>query len=200
MHVAIRNNLPYVTIHPGELYVTRKQAVISTLLGSCIAACLYDPVNGVAGMNHFMLSNKRYSRTMPTCVTEAGRYGIHAMELLINRMLNSGAVKQELRAKVFGGGSLLPVREGSHSNFLCVGEVNCRFILEFLKNDCIPLIASDLGGPNGRVIRFSTSDYSVDRRRIAQSKIALVQKQEKTFWLESIKTEEKKIPEPEIWL
>lgn len=200
MNMVIRNNVPNITIHPGEFYVTRKHVIISTLLGSCIAACLYDPVNEVAGMNHFMLSNKRYSRTMPLCITEAGRYGVHAMELLINRMLNTGAVRSELRAKVFGGSPLLPLRDRSDSNFLCVGEVNCRFVLEFLKNEGIPLITSDLGGPTGRVILFSSSDYSVKRRRIAQSKITIVHKHEKNFWLNSIKAEEKPVPEPALWL
>lgn len=121
MNIIIQNNTPHVTIHPGEFYVTRKHLIISTLLGSCVAACLYDPVNKVAGMNHFMLSNKRYSRDMPTCITEAGRYGVNAMELLINKMLNTGAEKKHLRAKAFGGGSLLPLKSQPKSNFLCAG-------------------------------------------------------------------------------
>jgi chemotaxis protein CheD len=198
MNIVTKGKIEYITIHPGEYYVSDKDVVISTLLGSCIAACLYDPINRISGMNHFLLSNKRYARNMPVCITEAGRYGIHAMEMLINGMLKLGAKRENLRAKAFGGGSLLPSTNRT-DNFLCVGEVNCRFIVEFLKNDGIPLIASDLGGDRGRVIRFSSDDYSVRRRKIAKSKIPDIQQNEKQFWIKSIKAEEK-IPEPDIWL
>jgi chemotaxis protein CheD len=198
MNIVTKGAVEHITIHPGEYYVSNKNVVISTLLGSCIAACLYDPVNRILGMNHFLLSNKRYAKDMPVCITEAGRYGINAMELLINGMLKLGAKRENLRAKAFGGGSLLPFTDRS-DNFLCVGEVNCRFIVEFLKNDGIPLITADLGGDRGRVIRFSSDDYSVLRRKIAKSRISVLQKKEKQFWMKSIKAEEK-IPEPDIWL
>jgi chemotaxis protein CheD len=198
MNIVTKGNIGHVTIHPGEYYMSSKNVVISTLLGSCIAACLYDPVNKILGMNHFLLSSKQYAKDMPICVTEAGRYGINAMELLINGMLKLGATRENLRAKAFGGSSLLSLSKRS-DNFLCVGEVNCRFIVEFLKNDAIPLIASDLGGDRGRVIRFLSNDYSVRRRKMLKSKISDLQKKEKQFWMKSIKAEEK-IPEPDIWL
>ena len=135
-----------VVLKPGEHYVSAETAVVvSTLLGSCISACLYDPVRRIVGMNHFLLANHRYSRETPVCLSEAGRYGIHSMELIINGMMKMGAGRQRIRAKVFGGSSMLPASDTS-CNFACVGEVNCRFIVEFLKNDGIPLISSDLGG------------------------------------------------------
>jgi chemotaxis protein CheD len=198
MNIVTKGNVEHITIHPGEYYVTNKNVVISTLLGSCVAACLYDPIYKVLGMNHFLLSSKRYAKDMPVCITEAGRYGINAMELLINGMLKLGAKRENLRAKAFGGSSLLSSSKRS-DNFLCVGEVNCRFIVEFLKNDGIPLIASDLGGDRGRVIRFLSNDYSVLRRKIVKSKISDLNKKEKQFWIKSIKAEEE-IPEPDIWL
>ena len=92
-----------VTIRPGEHKVTKETMVFSTLLGSCVSACLYDPVSRVSGMNHFLLANRRYARNLPLNVTDAGRYGINAMELLINDMMKLGAVKARLKAKVFGG-------------------------------------------------------------------------------------------------
>lgn len=199
MNTVGKGEIRRITIHPGEHYVSNKDVVISTLLGSCIAACLYDPVQRVVGMNHFLLSNKRYAKDMPLCVTEAGRYGIHAMELVINNMLKLGAERKNLRAKAFGGSSLLP-RTNKSDNFFAVGEVNSRFIVEFLRNDGIPLIASDLGGDRGRVIHFSSIDYSVRRRKIAKTRAMSVQRDERKYWMNSIKAEEKTSREPDIWL
>lgn len=199
MNIVTKGKIEHVTIHPGEYYVSSKDVVISTLLGSCIAACLYDPVNRILGMNHFLLSSKRYAKDMPLCITDAGRYGINAMELLINGMLKLGAKRENLRAKAFGGSTLLP-SANRPDKFLCVGEVNCRFIVQFLKNDGIPLITSDLGGDRGRVIRFSSDDYSVLRRKIAKSRNSDLQKNEKQFWIKSIQAEEKISPEPDLWV
>ena len=139
MDIVTKGKIEHVTIRPGEYHVSSKHVVISTLLGSCIAACLYDPVKKVLGMNHFLLSSKRYAKDMPLCITDAGRYGINAMELVINEMLKLGAKRENLHAKAFGGSTLLPSTNRS-DKFICVGEVNCRFIVEFLKNDGIPLI------------------------------------------------------------
>jgi len=198
MHSRNEDNIKHVTIHPGEHYVSRDNVIVSTLLGSCVSACLYDPINKVIGMNHFLLSNKRYSRDMQVCLTEAGRYGVHAMELVINDMLKLGAKRSNLRAKAFGGSSLLGVRCTSDA-FPCVGEVNCRFICEFLSNDGIPLIASNLGGDRGRVIRFSSIDYTVRMRMIKKSIAPELVKEEKQFWRKSIKSHEVVTPEPDLW-
>lgn len=199
IHSVDKHNVKHVTIHPGEYYVSNQDVVISTLLGSCISACVYDPVTRIVGMNHFLLSNKRYSRDMKVCLTEAGRYGIHAMELVINDMLKLGAKRKNLRAKVFGGSSLLGQHCGRSDNFPCVGEVNRRFILEFLSDDGIPLVASSLGGERGRVIRFSSIDYTVRMRLIGRSHAAVLAKTDKKVWLKEIKSHDKKTIEPEIW-
>lgn len=178
-------DMPKVVIHPGERYVIKGDCVISTLLGSCVAACLYDPVARVAGMNHFLLANKRYAREMPLTITEAGRYGVQAMELLINDMLRLGAGKSRIRAKVFGGGNVLQTM--SRDNFACVGSVNARFIREFLKNEGIPIESEDLGGELGRVIRFRTDTYAVYRRFIKKAATFIVETKEHTYWEKSIK-------------
>jgi chemotaxis protein CheD len=133
-----------VTIEPGEYYSCADATVITTLLGSCVAACLYDPTRQIIGMNHFMLSNQRYSRELPCYASDAGRYGIHAMELLINEMMHKGADRNSLRAKAFGGASIFK-KDEQVGNFLCVGKVNCCFIREFLANEGIPLDAENLG-------------------------------------------------------
>ena len=159
-------NRKRISIVPGGYHVSTENVVISTLLGSCISVCLYDPVNNIIGMNHFMLSNHRYAKNMPVCITEAGRYGIHSMELLINGMMKLGAKRDNLRAKAFGGGSMW---EYKGDNFFCVGNVNIRFIKEFLKNDEIPLVTSDLGGDYGRVIHFSFGDFAVYVKKIQKT-------------------------------
>lgn len=187
-----------IYIKPGEYHVTDKGVIITTLLGSCVSACLYDPVQKIIGMNHFLLSNKRYARDLPFSVTEAGRYGVHAMELLINAMLKLGAKRENLRAKAFGGASLLKP-SSEVGNFFCVGEVNARFIREFLSNDGIPLVASDLGGDRGRVIYFKAEDFSVYMRKIQKTISYEVCRKERLFWEEKINIQEKEAPEPEIW-
>ena len=152
-----RSNLPRVSVLPGERHVSRQAIEIKTLLGSCVAACLYDEGARVAGLNHFLLASPRYARSLPFTETDAGRYGIHAMELLINDMMRLGATRKGLRAKVFGGASVLGLRGAD--NFLCVSEVNVRFIRDYLSVEGIPLVSEDLGGELGRVIHFHCDDY-----------------------------------------
>lgn len=184
--------LPTVVIRPGEYYAAKGAFVVSTLLGSCVAVCLWDSVAKVAGMNHFLLANKRYARDLPVSITEAGRYGVQAMELMINEMMGLGAEKKRLKAKAFGGGNVLA--SVSTDNFNCVGSVNGRFIREFLKTEGIPLESEDLGGDLGRVIRFRTDTYAVYRRFIRKVSTIRVEKQELSFWKQSI--EQHKIEEP----
>lgn len=171
---------------------------MSTLLGSCVAACLYDPENGVAGMNHFMLSNRRYAREMPFSITEAGRYGIHAMELLINALMRHGARRANLRAKAFGGASIFTNRDVV-GNFSCVGSVNCRFIREFLDNEGIPLVASDLGGERGRVIYFDSGDYSVYVRRMSGRRNVVVAERDRSLWQQSVDEHDRETAGVDLW-
>lgn len=169
-----------IILHPGEHQVCRGQYVLQTLLGSCVAACLFDPGSGISGMNHFLLANKRYAKGMEINITDAGRYGIHAMELLINDMMKQGAVRKRLKAKIFGAGTIVPTH--GDDNFFCVGEVNSRFIQEFLATEGIPVLSKDLGGELGRVIHFFTDTYSVFRRFIPKSKISEVERKEHQYW------------------
>lgn len=188
-----------VSLAPGECYASAGPVTISTLLGSCIAACLYDPVSRVVGMNHFLLSNRRYSRELPVTESEAGRYGIHAMELLINRMMSIGAIRKRLQAKVFGGATLFGRSDGV-GNFLCVGEVNCKFIREFLGTEGIPLLAVDLGGEEGRVIHFSNGDFAVYVRKIARDRSGALARRDHRCWLRAIELQEQTMPDVTVWL
>jgi chemotaxis protein CheD len=198
MRIDDRGQRKRIIIEPGEYYVANDNIIISTLLGSCVAACLYDPVNRVIGMNHFLLSNRRYAKDIPVCVTEAGRYGIHAMELLINEMMKKGAKRENLKAKAFGGGNVLRY-ESTRDNFFCVGDVNCKFVKEFLELENIPLVASALGGENGRVIHFSCSDYSVLVRKIKSTITSKVAQKERTYWRKKLETQEKEEESADIW-
>jgi chemotaxis protein CheD len=187
-----------VVLGPGNYFVSEERVVISTLLGSCVAVCLWDEQNRIIGMNHFLLANRRYAKNGPLCHTEAGKYGIHSMELLINGMMKVGARRENLRAKAFGGASMMG-DTSRRDNFFCVGEVNCRFILEFLKTDGIPLVSADLGGDVGRVIHFFSDDFMVYIKRMGKTRQEKIVRKEKGFWKRSTETETV-VPEPEIWL
>lgn len=198
MQIEEKGPLLHVNLMPGEFYASARPAAIRTLLGSCVSACLYDPVTGVIGMNHFLLSNRRYARNLPTVMSEAGRYGIHAMELLINEMLKLGAVRRNLLAKAFGGGSIY-LHSEARDNFFCVGDVNSRFIREFLQNDGIPLVAEDLGGESARIIHFRNDDYSVHVKKVGKASASALALQERRYWMTSIESQEQAKARVEVW-
>src|SRR4051812_3924933 len=117
-------------ILPGEYYFTPKDMLIVTVLGSCVAACIRDRVSGIGGMNHFMLPDGGGDADSP--VSASMRYGTYAMEVLINDLLKAGARRENLEAKVFGGGAVL--RGFTAIN---VGERNAKFVLHYLQNESI---------------------------------------------------------------
>ena len=174
-----------ITIDPGEFYVSNQQEVISTLLGSCVAACLFDPIHKVIGMNHFLLAYKQHSFDKPIIESEEGRYGMQAMELLINSMMAKGASRRHIQAKCFGGGDVLQIR-GAPGGRQSVGGVNIDFMREFLRNENIPMIASSLGGIYGRKVHFVGSDFSVFVKTIGDRQKGQVEREERTYWKKSI--------------
>ncbi|MFT5312207.1 MAG: chemotaxis protein CheD [Paraglaciecola sp.] len=147
-----------VKILPGEYYATTDETVIVTVLGSCVAVCLRDPRRNIGGMNHFLLPS---DGTGIASVSESARYGVYAMELLINQMLKLGATKNNLEAKIFGGGNVL--RGFSVNN---VGERNAEFITDYLVTEHIPLISSDLLDIYPRKIYFSPRTGIVNVKKI----------------------------------
>ncbi len=134
-------------ILPGEYYYTCKDMMIVTVLGSCVAACIRDRVTGIGGMNHFMLPDGGSDADSP--VSASMRYGTYAMEVLINDLLKAGARRENLEAKVFGGGNVLP-------GFIAmnVGERNAQFVRNYLRNEDIRLVAEDLNGIYPRKVYF----------------------------------------------
>ena len=134
-----------VKVQPGEFYATDRDEPIVTVLGSCVAACLRDRESGVGGMNHFMLPRGHDDGP----ASASARYGVNAMELLINELIRLGARRGRLEAKVFGGGNML---EGCTA--LNIGQANARFVIQFLAAESIPVVGSDLEGNGSRKVYF----------------------------------------------
>ncbi|WP_420477243.1 chemoreceptor glutamine deamidase CheD [Noviherbaspirillum sp. ST9] len=134
-------------ILPGEYYYTCKDMMIVTVLGSCVSACIRDRVTGIGGMNHFMLPDGGSDTDSP--VSASMRYGTYAMEVLINDLLKAGARRENLEAKVFGGGNVL-------RGFIAinVGERNAQFVRDYLRAENIRVVAEDLNDIYPRKVYF----------------------------------------------
>ena len=134
-------------ILPGEYYFTAKDMMIVTVLGSCVSACLRDRVSGVGGMNHFMLPDG--GGDADSAISASMRYGTYAMEILINELLKAGARRENLEAKVFGGGNVL-------RGFVAinVGERNAEFVRHYLRAEGIRIVAEDLNDIHPRKVYF----------------------------------------------
>ncbi len=132
-------------ILPGEYFVSDAGMLLVTVLGSCVAACIRDTEAGIGGMNHFMLPDDGGRDS----VTASARYGTYAMEVLINHLLKSGARRNRLEAKVFGGGAVLSSLSSSN-----VGVRNAEFVLNYLKTEKIPVVAKDLLDAYPRKVYF----------------------------------------------
>jgi chemotaxis protein CheD len=122
-------------ILPGEYYATKRNMVLVTVLGSCVAACIRDKNSGIGGMNHFMLPDSGEQSGWGV----GGRYGTYAMEMLITQLQKLGAERKNLEAKVFGGASVIASMTETN-----VGERNAQFVLDFLKTEKISVVAKDL--------------------------------------------------------
>jgi chemotaxis protein CheD len=133
-----------VLVIQGEYKVSNDpDVVLATLLGSCVAACIRDPVTGVGGMNHFLLADGGGSDAMQ----HAERYGVHAMELLVNALLARGASRSRLEAKLFGGAKTM-------DGLADVGASNARFARAFAEREGIKVTGECLLGTRGRRIHF----------------------------------------------
>jgi chemotaxis protein CheD len=127
----------------GEFRVSnRSDEQLSTILGSCVAACIWDEARGIGGMNHFLLAQAQGNST-----ERDNRYGVHAMEVLINGLLRAGADRGALKAKLFGGAKIA-------SNLRDIGASNADFARAFLRTEGIPCIADSLGGNQARRVTF----------------------------------------------
>jgi len=132
-------------ILPGEYYVTGRDMLLVTVLGSCVSACIRDPKTGIGGMNHFMLPEGDPHNPL----SESARYGGYAMEVLLNQLIKLGASRQRLEAKVFGGGAVM--RGFTLHN---VGERNSDFVLEYLDTERIRVVSQDLRDIHPRKVYY----------------------------------------------
>ena len=139
-------NLPVSTLGPGEYYAANQAEIIGTLVGSCIAVCLFDEKTRIGGMNHFMLPGVVSPEDI--LLNEIGRYGLFAMELLIGEIIKKGGDRKTLKAKCFGGGQVLNFRHSDGN----IPDSNIRFVRKFFELENIPLIKEDVGGSWARKI------------------------------------------------
>ena len=126
----------------GSYSISRRpNEMLTTVLGSCVCTCIYDLDTKIGGMNHFLLAEA------PSGSNDNLKYGLHAMELLINELLKAGARRKLLQAKIFGGANMLV-------GLSDIGKRNSEFAISFLQNEGIPLAGKSLGGKMARRIRF----------------------------------------------
>lgn len=135
----------YSTDSPGEMLVT--------VLGSCIAACIRDPIAKVGGMNHFLLPDSSNVGDSPT------RYGAYAMEKLVNDLLKKGASKSRMEVKIFGGGNVI-------KSSAMIGDKNVNFIREYLKTEGLKIAQEDVGGTSPRRIHYYPDSGKVMMRKL----------------------------------
>ncbi len=165
-----------VKLLPSEYYVTQDDTALTTVLGSCVAACLQDAEAGVAGMNHFMLPAD--ADDAPRRHAEAMRYGEYAMDVLLRELMRLGARRERLRAKVFGGGAVL-----SNMTTLNIGDRNADFVLRYLREQGIAVAAQDLRGPHARRVCFmpATGKAVVRKLRTQAGVVQMIQREEQAL-------------------
>lgn len=130
-------------ILPGEFYVTTHAEVITTVLGSCVSACIRDKVFGIGGMNHFMLPMDNRADAL----SASTRYGNHAMEQLINEILKHGGERRNLEVKIVGGGRIL-------ASMTDIGQRNIRFVHQYLAAEGLAVAGEDVGDIYPRKVQY----------------------------------------------
>jgi len=169
----------HIRVQPGEFYVSEKpDAIMVTVLGSCVSACIRNPFNGYGGMNHFMLPESEDGNWSGT--SSVMRYGNHAMETLINEVLKSGCSRHQLEIKLFGGANMFDSRQA-------VGSQNAQFARDYLENEGLKLTASDLGGNFGRRIHYTPNNGKVSRLILSQTQATTVERSELSYKSKLIK-------------
>lgn len=160
-----------VSIHIGGVFASREPAVVRTVLGSCVSACLFDPSRGIGGMNHFLLPDSLSDDGTPT------RLGVHAMETLINKIMELGGERQELRAKVFGAAHVLQVKRSDQNP----GRRNAEFVRRFLLAEGIPIVGENLGGDDPLQIYFFTDSARTLVKRLGSRSTQRIASDENSF-------------------
>lgn len=192
-HFSSKFQSDVIIIHPGEYYATEDDTIISTILGSCIAVALHDPKINVGGLNHFMLpgsieAHRGFNQ-------DSAKYGLFAMEVLINELLKLGASKKNMVAKVFGGGHVLHASTAGS-----VPRSNVEFAMEFLQTEGIPIKASDVGGIQARKLFYYPTTSKVLLKRITATTTVHEVEEEETEYLKKIREERNRKKKGEVTL
>ena len=162
-----------VKVFPGEYYVTGKgDEILVTVLGSCVAACIRDPLLGIGGMNHFMLPQSHSGRWGAD--SEPTRFGNFAMEKLINELIKAGGSRDRMEIKVFGGGN---VTESTQA----IGTQNAEFVLRYLQAEGLKCEAQDLGGQRARRIHYYPKTGRVVRRLLVGGEFDTIARDESDY-------------------
>ena len=157
------NDVFTAKILPGEFYVSRNNEMVTTVLGSCISACVRDPIVGIGGMNHFMLPYDRRAkpRDKDHDLQAASRYGDFAMEMLINAILKEGGKRKNLEVKLFGGGKVI-----SHIHSTDVGLQNIEFAHEYLGYEGLDVVAENTGDIFPRKVNYFSGTGRVKMKKL----------------------------------
>jgi len=170
-----KHNKVIARVDPGTFYISSHDEYIFTRLGSCVTACIWDPIVGVGGLNHFLLPERVLHEDWHQLTSYSCRYGNLAMEQLINGILASGGQRQRLRAKIFGGARM------TKKSVLNVGTSNIEFVKHYLKMENISIETEDLGGPWPRKVLFHPNTGKVLLKRLASSGIEIMATEEKKY-------------------
>ncbi len=166
------SGLYVVKIFSGDWYVsTQPNEMLTTILGSCVAACIRDPIARAGGMNHFLLPG---NESMVTAASDAARYGVFAMESLINGILKAGGKKERMEVKVFGGGNVI-------NNSARIGSKNAAFIRKFLAEEKLRVLSEDLEGDLPRRIHYFPDTGKVMMRRLKRKEDMAVVEEEARY-------------------
>jgi chemotaxis protein CheD len=170
------NRFPHeiAAILPGEFFVSADPMIVYTVLGSCVSACIRDPVAGVGGMNHFMLPAPKEPQSSDAWGGESTRYGSYAMESLINEILKRGGLRHRLEVKLFGGGKI-------YDGNIDVGASNAAWVLDYLKNEGLVAQTSDLGDVYPRKLYYFTDSGRVLMKKIQRVKNDTIFDREKQY-------------------
>lgn len=163
-------------ILPGQYYVTVEKELITTVLGSCVSACIRDPAMGIGGMNHFMLPTGDNPAKLMERNSDAARYGNFAMEKLINDILKHGGRRENLEVKVFGGGKVI-----EHMTEADIGGRNIRFVREFLATEGLRIVAEDLGDIFPRKVVYDPQSGKVQIKKLRSMHNDTIAKREASY-------------------
>jgi len=159
----------HVRVLTGDVVASSTSLILDAVLGSCVAVCLHDPLLEIGGMNHILLPG---SSTDQTC----SRYGVHAMELLINELMKLGADRRRLLAKAFGGVNVLADLKTTR-----IGDINVRFVRQFLETEGIQLIAAKFGGKQAMHVLFRTDSGKAIVRTVGDDRLPSIAHDETAY-------------------